>query len=428
MRVLVTGGYGLIGSAVLARLNREGHVLVGAGRAIEEASRRFAYARWIAADFMRLSNAAAWQPLLAGIDAVVNCVGVLQDSGRDRTRQIHVDATMALFEACRAAGIRRVVHVSAIGSQPDGTTAFSRSKADAEAGLAGLDLDWVILRPALVLAPAVYGGSAMLRGLAGMPLVTPVIGGDNQIQIVSLEDVTETIAFCLRPHAPGRVRWELAHPQVVTLTGIVVATRRWLGFPPRPVIQLPRFMAAIVSHLADALSWLGWRSPVRSTALAALSSGIVGDPKPWMAATRIQPKSLDEILAASAATVQDRWFARLYPLKAPAIAALALLWIAPALLQLTSALDMGLANLVRGGVPNIALLLQVLLSLAVGLGVLVRPLARTALAGMIGVAILPAFAWPTIAGDPWLAPILTLVSVVASALPPLFVLAILDER
>ncbi len=65
-------------------------------------------------------------------------------------------------------GIRRVVHVSAIGAEPAGPTGFSRTKAEAEAHLRQLDLDWVILRPALVLAPAVYGGTAMLRGLAGL--------------------------------------------------------------------------------------------------------------------------------------------------------------------------------------------------------------------------------------------------------------------
>ena len=71
MRVLVTGGYGLIGSACLARLHRDGHELVAAGRAIEEARRRAPFARWIAADFNRLTQREDWAPLLAGIEAVV---------------------------------------------------------------------------------------------------------------------------------------------------------------------------------------------------------------------------------------------------------------------------------------------------------------------------------------------------------------------
>src|ERR1044071_6274457 len=119
MRVLVTGAYGLIGSAILARLHADGHVLTGAGRSITEARRRFPYARWIEADLARLT-AGDWRPLLKDIDAVVNCVGVLQDSARDDSRRVHVDGTLALFEACAAAGVRRVVHLSALGAAADG--------------------------------------------------------------------------------------------------------------------------------------------------------------------------------------------------------------------------------------------------------------------------------------------------------------------
>ena len=141
MRILVTGAYGLIGSAILARLHREGHELTGAGRAVGEARRRFPYARWIGADFGRLTHADMWLPLLQGIDAVVNCVGVLQDNFRDDVARIQIDGTVALFEACTRAGIRRVVHVSAVGAAATGATPFTRGKAAADAHLARLDLD-----------------------------------------------------------------------------------------------------------------------------------------------------------------------------------------------------------------------------------------------------------------------------------------------
>src|SRR5262249_50635878 len=100
--------------------------------------------------------------------------------------------------------------------------------------LAGLDLDWVILRPALVLAPAAHGGSAMLRGLAGVPLVTPVAAADSRLQIVSIDDVAATVALSLRPGAAARVTWELAHPQLLTLGALVRTLRDWHGFPPQP--------------------------------------------------------------------------------------------------------------------------------------------------------------------------------------------------
>jgi len=88
---------------------------------------------------------------------------------RDDVRRVQLDGTKALFDGCVRAGVKRVIHISAIGAEPDGPSAFSRSKAAAEAYLKELPLDWVILRPALVLGPAVYGGTAMLRGIAAFP-------------------------------------------------------------------------------------------------------------------------------------------------------------------------------------------------------------------------------------------------------------------
>jgi NAD(P)-dependent dehydrogenase (short-subunit alcohol dehydrogenase family) len=83
MRVLITGAYGLLGAACLGKLRLEGHELVAAGRSITEAGRRFPYARWIKADFQELTTPESWHALLLGIDAVVNCVGALQEGARD---------------------------------------------------------------------------------------------------------------------------------------------------------------------------------------------------------------------------------------------------------------------------------------------------------------------------------------------------------
>jgi uncharacterized protein YbjT (DUF2867 family) len=436
VRILVTGAYGLIGAACLARLHRGGHELVGAGRgrALVEARLRFPYARWIAADFTRFVTPDAWRPLLAGIDAVVNCVGVLQDDARDDLRSVHVDATAALFEACAAAGIRRVIHVSAIGAEPEGPTAFARTKAEAEMRLAALDLDWVVLRPGLVLASNAYGGSAMLRGLAGWPWVTPVVGADSRIQVVSVDDVADTVAFCLTPASAQatKVSWDLVHPARVTLVELVQAIRRWHGFAPQPVLRLPDAAAAVVARVADGLGRLGWRSPARSTAMAQLTAGVIGDPARWIAATGIQPKSLDDILAARPAGVQDRWFARLYWLKPIAIAALALFWIASGLIALGPARASALVQLAAAGLPDplaaAALAGSAGFDIALGLAVMVRRFTRLALLLMLATTLIYLVAGSALAPALWADPLGPLPKLVPVLLATLFTLAILDER
>ncbi|AWB25428.1 hypothetical protein DA075_31550 [Methylobacterium currus] len=88
MPILVLGGYGLIGSAVLLRLLDAGHAVVALRRDTGSARRRFLEATWIDRDIAALSEPAAWQPLIAGCDAVVNCAGVLQDwTARRRARR-----------------------------------------------------------------------------------------------------------------------------------------------------------------------------------------------------------------------------------------------------------------------------------------------------------------------------------------------------
>jgi uncharacterized protein YbjT (DUF2867 family) len=433
MRVLVTGGYGLIGSACLARLHGAGHDVAASGRSIGTARRRFAYAQWIEADFSRLRDAEAWQALLNNIDAVVNCVGVLQNGLRDDVQRVQLAGTVALFDGCVRTGVKRVVHISAMGADAAGPSSFSRTKAAAEAHLRTLALDWVILRPALVLGPAVYGGTAMLRGIAAWPLVVPVIQADARVQVVSLDDVAETVARLLLPAAPGKVSWDVAHRQVHTLSDIVTAIRGWLGFTPRRVLRLPDAVAKAVGFSADALGWLGWRSPARSTSLAQLTTGVVGDPEPWVAATGIQPKSLDQILAARPANVQDRWFARLYLLKPFAIFILAVASFTTSALQFVSAWKNAAA--MPSGVPFTAWAVYMLpaligggLALLVGFGLIVRSTARLALIMLLVLTLLHAADDVMSAWHFEFFPFGVLAYEVPIVLAMLLTLAILDER
>jgi uncharacterized protein YbjT (DUF2867 family) len=433
MRVLVTGAYGLIGAACLAHLYATGHDVVAAGRDIRSARRRFPFAQWVAADFNKLADAPAWLPLLQGVDGVVNCVGVLQDGLRDDVRRVQLEGTKALFDGCVRAGVKRVVHVSAIGAEPDGPSEFSRSKAGAEAYLRELPLDWVILRPALVLGPAVYGGTAMLRGLAAFPGIVPIVHADARIQVIGLDDLAETVARALAPDAPARTVWDVAHPQVHRLPDIVTAIRGWLGFPPRRVLALPDALAKIVGLFADALGWLGWRSPARSTSLAQLTAGVIGDPARWMAETGIAPKNLDQILAARPAGVQDRWFARLYLLKPLAIVGLAASLASVGTFELIRSCKW--AVLLWGHAVPAVFAEQVLpefigglLNFVLGLAIIVRRIARPSLIVLIFATVLGIVSNTAAELSSMRYPITVFAYGVPGLLALLFALAILDDR
>ena len=432
MRVLVTGAYGLIGSAVLARLHRDGHELVGTGRKIDTAQRQFPYARWIAADFRDLQSKEAWTTLLTGIDAVVNCAGTFQQSWRDDLAAVHTSAPRALFAACQDLGIKRLVQISAMGAGEQGASAFARTKGHADARLAASALPWIILRPGVVLAAGVYGASAMLRGLAGLPWRTPLIAGDRQVRIVSVGDVADTVAWALGPGLSVRGTFELLHPRSYRVADLVSAQRRWLGFAQQPLLELPAIIARAITAGADALAYLGWRSPARSTAFAELAAGMHGDPTSWIAATGIEPKDLDAILNERPATLQDRWFSRLYFLKPAAIACLAAFWIISGVVAVGPGWSGALALLASAGVhgtlASLTTVAGAIVDIALGLAVAIRPCARTALIGMLVVSALYLLFGTILAPALWLDPLGRLVKIVPILLLIVFALAVLEER
>jgi uncharacterized protein YbjT (DUF2867 family) len=432
MRVLVTGAYGLIGSAVLARLHRDGHELVGTGRHVDTAQRQFPYARWVAADFRDLQSRQAWTKILSGIDAVVNCAGAFQQSLRDDLAAVHITAPLALFAACQDLGIKRVVQVSAMGAGEQGASAFSKTKGHADARLAASALPWIILRPGVVLAPGVYGATAMLRGLAGLPWRTPLIASDREVRIIGVEDVADTVAWALGPGLPVRGTFELLHPRSYTLRQLVLRLRQWLGFSPQPTLELPAVIARAITAAADAIAYLGWRSPARSTAFAELAGGMRGDPTSWIAATGIAPKDLDAILNQRPATLQDRWFSRLYFLKPTAIACLAAFWIVSGLVAVGPGWSDAHAALANAGiVSTVATLITAggaIVDIVLGIGVAIRSSARMALIGMLAVSGLYLLLGTILAPALWLDPLGRLVKIVPMLLLIVIGLAMLEER
>jgi uncharacterized protein YbjT (DUF2867 family) len=295
MRVLVVGAYGLIGSYVVSRLLADGHDVVGAGRDVRIARRRFPGMSWAPVD-LASASVGEWGSLVGDLDGVVNCAGALQDSPRDDLAAVHVQGVQSLAEACRLAGISRFVHVSAAGVAPGRATAFNHTKLAAETFLKGTGLDWIILRPGLVLAPMAYGGTSLLRGLAAFPFVVPAAFPASVVQVVSVEDVATAVLRCLAPNAPSRISVDLVHAQRVTLAALLSEIRRWLGLPDARLLHLPAALVWLAAKASDGLAYFGWRSPMRTTALEQLRMGVQGDSDAAGRELGLELQSLREML------------------------------------------------------------------------------------------------------------------------------------
>jgi uncharacterized protein YbjT (DUF2867 family) len=431
MKILVTGAYGFIGSAVTARLTQDGHKLVGVGRNVADAARKRPDIQWIAFDIGRAKSPDDWMPHLQGIDAVVNCAGVLQDGLADNVKAVQADGTIALFAACERAGIRRVIHISAIGVDRAQPTEFTATKLTADNDLAKRDLDWVILRPSVVYGRGAYGGSALLRAAAALPGFVPVFPDTGEIQLVHLDDVCETIVFFLKADTLARVTLELAGPERLSFPAIVQRFRQWFGLRPAREVLIPRWLATFAFKLGDAVSWLGWRPPVRTTAQRELTRGAVGDPSQWQKLTGIKARSLDQALTEPA-SIQEKWFARLYLLKPLMLGVLVLFWIGTGLLALGPGHGIAVGLMKEGGASEFTAKLTVfaasILDIAVGSAMAIRSTAYYALLASIAFSLLYVVIGSAILPRLWADPLGPMTKMWPVIVFTIVTLAILDDR
>ena len=425
MKIAVIGGTGLIGSAVVARLSSRGHSIVSISRSAPSVS-----ADGVSVDISKATSPSYWLPYLDGVEAIVNCAGVLQDGPNDSTLMVHHQGVANLFAACEQLQIRRVIHFSAIGVDRETPSAFSKTKLAGDQALMERDLDWVILRPSVVIGRSAFGASALMRGLAALS-VTPVMPNTGQLQIVLLEDVVRTVEYFLDPAAPSRLIIELVGPDRYSFAKVVSLFRRWCRWHPAHEIHLPQFFTNILYKLGDLISLLGWRPPVRTTAQLEIARGAVGNIED-MERLKLHPKSLTEFFAAEPASVQERWFARMYLLKAITLIILCLFWLSTAFVSLGPGWGYGIGLMREGGVEGTAAAITViagaLADLAIGIAIAYRPTSRYGLYAAITIsftyAIIGTILVPRLWADP-LGPMLKIWPIIALHF---MALAILEDR
>jgi uncharacterized protein YbjT (DUF2867 family) len=406
MRILVLGGYGFIGAAIVGALARAGHDVVGVGRRAGVGRRRLPEANWIGADIARLDSPQQWAPHLAGVDVIINAAGALQDGPRDDLRKVHHRSIVALADAASTGAVKRFIQISAVGADPAAATLFLRSKARGDAAVAASALDWVIFRPGLVIGQDAYGGTALLRLLAALPAVEWLAYPDAPLQTVSIDDVAEAVRRAAAGEIPPRAIYDLVEDAPHRLRDIVRAFRRWQGrAEPRLVVAVPPAAAAAIARLADVAGLFGWRSPLRTTAMRVIREGVIGDPAPWRRVAGRRLKSFEETLRDLPATAQERVFARVALVLPLIVATLGAFWIASGIVGLL-ALDRASAHLAGLGAPaaNGLVVAGSLLDIAIGAGVLFRRTARAAAAVSVVAAAVYLIAGTLSAPQLWLDP------------------------
>ena len=321
MKVLLTGANGFIGGHIQAALLAAGHQVVAAVRRPENYPEAVNLTV-IPVDMNGDTDKANWLDRLQGVDAVVNCAGILHGRHGQSLWRIHRDSPIALFKACQELDIRKIVQISAIGAEAP--TDYAASKKAADDYLMETDLDWVILRPSLVYAEGSYGGTSMLRALAACPLRIPVIGkGQYAFTPIHAKDLARTVQDCLqRPDLNHRIL-EPGGPETYKMSELLQRLRVWMGFGKAAILSIPLSLVRLGAFFGDHIGV----GPLTSTSLKQLDFGTACDGEVFARQMGWQPRALEASLSEHPAQVQDRLQARLYLLRPLISAVLILLWL-----------------------------------------------------------------------------------------------------
>jgi len=250
-RIAVLGGTGFVGRTVCEHLTRRspaGAIVVPTRHAMHaNAVRPLPTVEVRVAD---VHDDAALRGALAGCDAVINLVAILHGSA-EAFRQVHVGLPQRLAAACAGLGIRRVLHVSALGVGDNASSNYLRSKTAGEAVLRSAALDLTLFRPSVIFGAQDQFLNLFARLQAFAPLM-PLARGDAQFQPVWVEDVAEAIVRCLDTPATIGQTFECAGPEIVTLAELVRLAGRWSG-RPRPILPLPAALGNLQALLMECL-------------------------------------------------------------------------------------------------------------------------------------------------------------------------------
>jgi uncharacterized protein YbjT (DUF2867 family) len=234
--VCVLGGGGFVGTELVTRLVRAGHWVRVPTRNLNhsEQLRVLATAELVAAN---VHEPRILSQLFADCDAVVNLVGILNPRGSATFETVHHQLAAKVIQAARAAGVRRLLHMSALGADEHGPSEYLRSKGRAESQLRlvphpeASHPEVSIFRPSVIFGPSdsLTNRFARLLRLSGgfLPLARP----QARFAPISVFDVAEAFTRALQAPGPQQGTYELCGPEVLTLERIVRLTAQVAGLP-----------------------------------------------------------------------------------------------------------------------------------------------------------------------------------------------------
>src|SRR5438477_198686 len=298
-RIVVLGGSGFVGRHVVARLVAAGYRAIVPTRSRERAKHLLLLPT---VDVVEASvhDPVTLERIMAGAGAVINLVGIINEMRRGDFDRTHVELTRKVFSACRAVGVPRLLHMSALNADPRGPSRYLATKGQAEELVAASDLDWTIFRPSVIFGRE----DSFLNLFARLERLLPVMAlacANARFQPIWVVDVAEAFARALNDERTWGGRYALCGPRAYTLQEIVAYVGRVSGHH-RPIAPLGPALSRLQARMLELLPGkLMTRDNIASMSLDNVCGGeypaLLGGPSTALEA--IAPSYLSPVVARS---------------------------------------------------------------------------------------------------------------------------------
>jgi NADH dehydrogenase len=286
--VTIYGGSGFVGRYIARRMAKAGWRVRVAVRRPNEAMfvRPYGVVGQVEPVLCNIRDDASVNAAMLGADAVVNCVGILVEAGKNKFDSVQAEGAERIARLAAENGVARMIHVSAIGADMNADSDYASSKGDGEAGVLRHMPDAVILRPSIVFGPE-DDFFNRFASMARMSPILPVVGGDTMFQPVYVDDVAHAAEMAVTGKAAAGV-YELGGPEKLSFRGLM---QRMLAVIHRRrlILNMPRWIARLMAFGFDML---------QAVTFGLISNGVL---------TRDQVKNLskDNVVAEDAKGFAD---------------------------------------------------------------------------------------------------------------------------
>ena len=379
MNILITGASGFIGQHLLRACLDRGHQVSACVRDPNRLQRYFPEARAVKSDFSKDHESSIWLERVAGIDVVINAVGIIQQSGRNSFDALHTQAAVALFKACEMTNVGKVIQISALGADDSAFSQYHLSKKAADDYLSTLDLDWIILRPSIVYGPGAKS-MRLFQALAALPC-TPLLGtGEQLIQPIHIDDLSSAVLALVESDTIQPQRINVVGPSPVTVKTLYSLLKSWQGNTQASFINIPYQLALTAAQFGSMFN----NTTVNPETLKMLAKGNTGDVYAFVELFGFTPQSMQQALYRRPPLQSELLDAKLYFLLPLLKFSLALLWIATGFISVFGyPVESSYTMLQQVGVPAflmpITLYSAATLDIALGLALLISYQLRLAL-------------------------------------------------